>query len=943
MRKAFWFFVCLMMLFISGSTQAFAGESSSGWPWERSDLSPHPKLVFGELPNGFRYALFPNDHPSGRVHLHLLVRSGSRHEAEGQEGLAHFLEHMAFNGSTHFPPGSLIHFFQKIGMNFGGDTNAHTAFDRTVYDIVLPEGKSETLDQGLRIMADYAGELLFPAEEIERERGIVLAEKRDRDSAAYRMHRAEQAFLFRGTRIPQRPPIGLASVIRSADAKDFRAFYHAWYRPERMLLLGVGDMDLAEVQAKIHAAFGDLKARGPLLPEPEIGVPDHRGLAFMYHNEPASGELRLGISTVSSMEPSPHTMQSDQDALLRHMGMRMLAQRLERLKEEGGLPVLSLAAFTHDLYGSIRLADLRMVSRPETWEENLKIATKTLREALVHGFTAGELERVRQEFIAWFEERAETSRRMASGDLAAEFLMDFYTDQVPVCPEAMALLVIPFLEKAELSAVNRSFRQLWSGSHRLVRMLGEGVALPAAQVKQRMRSIYLAAGDEVSRERLWSKAVDFPYLPAPEELAGVKKVWEDEGLGIRDVLLEDGTLLHIRQTDFEAGRVRMRVRLGTGRSGEPWPGLSYIATETLNLSGTGTLGRDALEQALAGKRVALHMGMGPKEIFFDGEARRSDFASLLHLLRARLEDPGFREEAFELARNRYVRELEQAAGSIDRTFRRENPCFFTGDDARLCPPDALPPWSLDDIRSWLAPVLASDPLEISVAGDMDVLEVEGLVRSILGKRPASHVRVAEPVAQSPAFAHGTSRTVRVHAHPPASLVQWGFPTGGSASSLEHRGLNLLAEVLRERLREEIRENMGIAYAPFAWHWHYTGWSDWGGIMAGVSVAPEAAEEVSGRILSLAAGLGEGGLTPELLERVRGPLINNLETRQQNNMYWIMGVMDGSGEKPELREWARTLISDYMAWTAEDLSALAARVLNPEKASLLRVETEKQQD
>ncbi|TYT76202.1 M16 family metallopeptidase [Desulfobotulus mexicanus] len=942
MRKTFLFFVCLILLLISGGTQAFAGESSSGWAWERSDLSPHPKLVFGELPNGFRYALFPNDHPSGRVHLHLLVRSGSRHEAKGQEGLAHFLEHMAFNGSTHFPPGSLIHFFQKIGMNFGGDTNAHTAFDRTVYDIVLPEGKSDTLDQGLRIMADYAGELLFPAEEIERERGIVLAEKRDRNSAAYRMHRAEQGFLFRGTRIPQRPPIGLASVIRSADAKDFRAFYHAWYRPERMLLLGVGDMDLAEVQAKIHAAFGDLKSRGPLLPEPEIGMPDHRGLEFMYHNEPGSGELRLGISTVSSIKPYIHTMQSDKEALLRHMGMRMLSQRLERLKEEGDLSVLSLAAFTHDLFGSIRLADLRMVSRPDSWEENLKIATKTLREALVHGFTAGELERVRQEFIAWFEERAEASQRRESGELAGEFLRDFYTDQVPVCPEAMASLVIPFLEKVELAAVNRSFRQLWSGTHRLVRMLGEGVDLPEGQAKQRMRSIYIAAGDDILKDRLWSESFTFPYLPEPEKVADVKKVWEDEGLGIRDLLLEDGTLLHIRQTDFEAGRVRMRVRLGTGRSGEPWPGLSFIATETLNLSGTGTLGRESLEQALAGKRIALNMGMGPHEIFFDGEARKGDFATLLHLLRARLEDPGFREEAFELARNRHMRELEQAAGSIDRTFSRENPCFFTGGDTRLCPPDAKASelWSLDDIRSWLAPVLASAPLEISVAGDMDMLEVEGLVRSILGKRPLSYGRINEPLAQSPVFTSGLSKTVRVNAHPPASLVQWGFPTGGSSSSLEHRGLNLLAQILRESLREEIRENMGIAYAPFAWYWNYTGWVDWGGIMAGVSVTPEEAEGVSDRILSLAADLGAGGLTPELLERVRGPLINNLKTRQQNNMYWLMGVMDGSGEKPELREWARTLISDYMAWTAEDLSTLAARVLNPEKASLLRVETEK---
>ena len=167
---------------------------STDWPQEKSDLQPDPAIVYGRLDNGFRYILKKNSEPKHRVAMSLNVQAGSLHEDDDQRGLAHFLEHMLFNGSTHFAPGELVEYFQSIGMNFGGDTNAHTGYDETVYDIILPNGSNDDIDKGLLVFADYArGALLLP-EEIERERGVILAEKRSRDSAAYRAHIKELAF-----------------------------------------------------------------------------------------------------------------------------------------------------------------------------------------------------------------------------------------------------------------------------------------------------------------------------------------------------------------------------------------------------------------------------------------------------------------------------------------------------------------------------------------------------------------------------------------------------------------------------------------------------------------------------------------------------------------------------------------------------------------------------
>ena len=183
------------------------------FPHETSDLRPDPAARFGALPNGLTYVVYPNHEPKARASLRLLVRAGALNEKDDQRGLAHFLEHMAFNGSTHYAPGTLVEFFQRMGMSFGGDTNASTGFDRTVYLLELPDVKDGTVAEGLQVFADYAGGLLLEPKEIEKERGIILSEKRTRDSVGFRTFVAQFEFLLGGTLLPQRIPIGTAAVI----------------------------------------------------------------------------------------------------------------------------------------------------------------------------------------------------------------------------------------------------------------------------------------------------------------------------------------------------------------------------------------------------------------------------------------------------------------------------------------------------------------------------------------------------------------------------------------------------------------------------------------------------------------------------------------------------------------------------------------------------------
>src|SRR4051812_35565463 len=213
------------------------------FPQASSDLKADPTVRFGTLPNGLRYAVRANKEPKERASLRLLVEAGAVHETDAQQGLAHFLEHMAFNGSEHYAPGTLIKFFQRMGMNFGGDTNASTWYRRTLYLLELPDTKESTLTEGFKVFGDYANKLFLLPAEIDKERGIILSEKRTRDSVGYRTWRSTQQFLLKDTIFDRRDVIGPIEILQKAGRDQFVDFYQTWYRPELMSVVVVGDIN----------------------------------------------------------------------------------------------------------------------------------------------------------------------------------------------------------------------------------------------------------------------------------------------------------------------------------------------------------------------------------------------------------------------------------------------------------------------------------------------------------------------------------------------------------------------------------------------------------------------------------------------------------------------------------------------------------------------------
>ena len=440
---------------------------------ETSDLKPDPAAIWGRLPNGLRYVVLPNKEPQGRASLRLVVGSGSLYETEAQRGLAHFLEHMSFNGSTHYAPGTLVEFFQRMGMSFGGDTDAYTAFDRTVYMLELPNTQTATLAEGFQVFADYAGNLLLETKEIDKERGIILAEKRTRDSVEYRTSVAEYQFLLGDSLFPKRMPIGLTDVIESAQRPEFVDFYDAWYRPDNLAVIAVGDFDPAAVEAQIKAAFGPLQPRATARPQPDLGrIPAAPGLHVHFHFEPEAASATVSIQTVTPYAGEPDTAANRLKYLPRDLAFQMLSRRLSILAKKESAPFTSGHADVDESYDFFRNAAVELTCKPENWRGALTVAEQELRRALEYGFQPAELTEAAANYLNSLQQAAKSAATRRSPELAGDLITCLFRDEVFTDPAADLALYQPALEKITVDDCLRAFRETWNIDQRYVFVAG---------------------------------------------------------------------------------------------------------------------------------------------------------------------------------------------------------------------------------------------------------------------------------------------------------------------------------------------------------------------------------------------------------------------------------------------------------------------------------------
>ena len=911
------------------------------FPHEGSDLKPDPAARFGKLPNGLRYVVLPNHEPKARASLRLLVLAGSLHEADDQRGLAHFLEHMAFNGSKHYPPGTLIEFFQRMGMNFGGDTNANTGFERTVYLLELAKSDDATIGEGLRVFSDYADGLLLTDEEIDRERTIILSEKRARDSVAYRTFVAQFEAMLGTTRFPQRIPIGTPEVISTAPRDRFLDFWNTWYRPERMLVVVVGDFtDAAAVEKMVADAFKNLQPRAPARPEPSLGeLAKFEGVRAIFHPEPEAPATDIELASFTPYEREADTKERQIKRLPRWLATAMLNRRFSILAKKEGAPFVAAGVSVNEQFDFMREASVNISSKPEQWSAALAVGEQELRRALEHGFTPAEFAEAAANVANHLEQAAKTASTRHSNRLADEIVQSVLQGEVFTTPADDLALLKPALAKVTPEDCAAALRKAFGAPGRFVMVTGNasipGDATAAIKSAYDTARAVAVAPPEANEQAAWA----YTHFGPPGEIEKREHVAD---LGIELVTFKNGVRLNLKKTDFEAGRIQVSARIGNGSITEPPSkrGLAGLAGGTFTAGGLGKHSADDLRNLLAGKNVGWSFGPGSETLRFGSTTTPEDLPLNFELLAAYLTDAGYRPEALRVAQ----KGLEQLYLSFKHTangpLSTEVANLLASGDPRfgMPPQEEMMKRNLEETKAWLSPQFARGALEVALVGDLDVEAAIAAAARTVGALPPREPKPELLELKQVKFpAEPFAKDYTIESEIPKGALQLYWPTDDGLDIRRNRRLSLLAAILNDRLRVKVREEIGTTYSPRAASNASDTFPGYGYFTAAVDIDPAVAQKTAVLLINIADDLAKNGVTEDELNRARLPLLTALKQSLRSNAYWLNSVLAAAQEKPEVLDWARTRIPDNESITTEELSALAKKYLGrdrPSRATIL---------
>lgn len=905
---------------------------STIWPHEKSDLEPDPALTYGKMENGFRYVLMENQKPPDRVSMRLVVGAGSLYETEEQQGLAHYLEHMMFNGTKHFPPGKLVEYFQSIGMDFGADANAHTTFAETVYDVVLPKGGETQLEEALLVLRDYADGATLSESEVEREKGIILSELRTRDSVHYRTYKAALRFAYPDTLLVKRFPIGQKEVIRKTNSQMLRDFYETWYRPDNMVLVVVGDTDMKMVEKNIKKRFSDFLPGN--IPDfcPDAGDFSHHGIKPFVHYEKESGETDVSVEVTWTEEEENDTLDFKKKVIAETLAINILQNRLDAMLEDPDVPFTNAYAYSGRFLDGMRYAGLSANTPPDSWEEVVGILEKTLRKALLHGFLDSEVERVVKDYMASLTGRVKRMKTRESTWLSRSIANHFSNNLVFMSPKQKIALFEPYVRSLTPEILHNSLVSLFDRDHRLVSVTGNA----KIHSKQKILKTYLASSALPVKAPEKMRVRNFPYLTPPQTPGMIREKKEIPDTGIQIAEFENGFRLNMKKTDFKKNEVVAVLEFGLGSLSEPKPGLFVLAEQVVNGSGLGALSLDEMRRALAGTNTGAGFHISEQAFRITGSTIPEEIPLMFDLMYAQLMDPGFREAAYKRAMKDYEQSYEEMVHTIDGTMKLKGYRFLADGhpDFSLPSLEEFQKLSLGDVKSWMDNELKKGRLELSVVGDFDPEKMLALSARYFGgleKREA-----VEIPKEKVGFPENESRVFTVDTKIDKSLVVVAWPTTDYKDIHQVRRLSLLGSVFSERMRTEIREKKSLSYSQYAYNDSSRTYDGYGLFQAYAMIDPADHKKVVEKIKTIAKNLSENPVSEEELMRARKPVLTGIKDMLQTNEYWLNTVLSGSMRYPEQLTWCTTIRKDYASISEDAVYEEAKRFFGTDRAATIRI-------
>ena len=896
------------------------------WAFESSDVPVDPGFVFGRLDNGMRYAIRRNATPQGTAMVRMRIDSGSLEEREDERGLAHFLEHMAFNGSTGIPEGEMVKLLEREGLAFGADTNASTGFESITYMLNLPRNDAKLLDTALMLMRETASELTISDAAVERERGVILAERRDRAGFQQRNFEDNVAFIAPGARYASRLPIGTIASLESATAAQIRGLYERTYVPANTVLVVVGDYPVDEVEAAIRARFASWQPAPPP-PEPVTGPIDitRKGLTDI-HLDPALAE-EVTLSRFTPWRDEPDTIAGRDAALVRRIGYGIINRRLARLARGEDAPFRGASFGTGDLFEDARLTSLSVSSADGEWRKGMLAAVREVNEALAYGFTRAELDEQLANLRTAYENAVKGAETRSHATFVNAALALASDERVPSTPQWQ-------LEQFERIAPTLTPEMVWQAV--------KADAAPLEEPLIRFEGRNPPEGGEAGLRSAFTQSMALPIAP-PADNGPLAFAYTDFGtpgtivsdtteprLGLRQIRFANGVRLTLKPTTIREDRIAFTLSLDGGDLMNTREAPMRVAlTDSLALGGLGKHSQDELSSVLAGRSVGLGLVSAGDAFSTSGNTTRRDLALQMQVLAALLTDPGYRREGEE----RFRKGIENYFATLDSTPGRALGTALGGilsdNDPRftLQPKEAFLALDYAGLKAAIGDRLASGAIELALVGDFDEAEAIAAVAATLGALPAREAAFnLREEARTRSFTASRGQRILTHkGEADQALLQWTWPTTDDSDLAETLRLGLLARVARIALTEKLREELGQAYSPSASASNSRIYRDYGTFSLAVSVDVTQVEATRAAVDEVVAALRDSGPSADMIERARRPLLEEYDNALKDLGGWISLAARAQSDPERLDRWfaAPDLIRTI---TPADLQATAGKWL-----------------
>jgi zinc protease len=889
------FAAVLTLLFMTWPAQAKPQEkqeTQEALPPLDSILPVDKAITIGRLPNGLTYYIRRNTRPERRVLLRLAVKTGSVFEEDDQRGLAHMLEHMAFNGTAHFKPGELVSYFESAGSRFGPHVNAYTSFDETVYMLQVATDKPGLVDKGLLALADFAGAMTLDPKEIDKERGVVIEEWRLRQGAASRILEKQAPVLYFKSRYAQRIPIGTPEILRTFTPARLRDFYETWYRPERMAVVAIGDIDPAALETSIASTFGALAAKRPPAPDPDRSVPPHVETLVNVAADPEGQATTVSLLRKMPMLPQNRVADYRRDLVERLM-FQLLNIRFGELARKPDAPVLAAGAGKNDIAESTVAVSLGARVEDGKIEDGLKAIILDARRAREFGFGVDELDRARRMLLSFYEQAVAERDKTESGSYAAEYIRNFLNGE-PIpgiqLEYTMTKGLLPGVTVEEVSAAARALLQEDSRVVLATAPEKVGVKLPS---EDEIRAVLADAG-KVPLEGWQETAIRKDLIATPPTPGKVVSSRRIDELQTTVLTLSNGVEVWLKPTDFKNDQVLLSTYARGGASTAPESEYvdTVLAPSLVSLAGVGGLTPPELNRLLAGKLASVSPYIDLQTHGVRGSMRPQDIETALQLTYLTFTEPGGNQGAFDLMKRQLmalVANREQNPGSV---FSDRIRALNTGNHYSSKPltTETVAALKLDTmLRAYKERFSNAADFTFFVVGTFDIAQITPLLERYVASLPSTGTRTSQAKPLGFHFPATMQKVeVRKGREPKSEAVLTYFVDAGDSED-EIALADAAADVLQMRLRDELREALGSTYSVSASYGNILPERGYGTLGIDYGSSPENATRLADVVVSQVKQLRAKGPSADEIAKVREQNRQDLETASRQNPYWLSSL------------------------------------------------------